>query len=199
MAFSDRARDFWDRISPRERKLVVFFTVAIPLALAIWLGLSIRDGLVSMEARNDQARDALEQLAKMKAAGGAQPEDPGIKIPDAPLSLVTYVSKAADKTQVKIKGSIDSRAVTKNGIVTTTVSCALEDISTDQLKAFMQEVETAEKIVAVTHLDVKRDRRDAKKIDATFEISTYSNAEKPKTEGDGDKKEKADEEKKEGG
>jgi len=180
MAFSDRARDFWDRISPRERKLVVFLSFALPLVAAIWLGLSIRDGLVSMEARNEQARDALEAVARIKAAGGPVAEDASVKIPDAPLSLVTYVSKAMDKNGLKNKGAIDSRAVTKNGIVTTTVSCALEDISTDQLKAFLQEIETAEKIVAVTHLDVKRDRRDTKKIDATFEISTYSNAEKAK-------------------
>lgn len=198
MAFSDRARDFWDRISPRERKLVVFLGAAVPIALAIWLGMSIRDGLVNMEARNEQARDALDIVGKLKAAGGPQQEDPGVKIPDAPIALTTYVSKALDKNSLKNKGSIDERKVTKNGIVTTTVSCALEDITTDQLKAFLQEVETAEKIVAVTHIDVKRDRRDAKKIDATFEISTYSNAvkeEKEKKEGEAEKPE----EKKEGG
>lgn len=197
MALSDRARDFWDRISPRERKLVVFFTFTIPLAGAIWLGLSIRDGLLSMEARNDQHRDALEVVAKIKAAGGPS-EEPGVKIPDAPLALQSYVLKAFDKTGLKNKGSIDQRAVTKNGIVTTTVSCAVEDISTDQLKAFLTEIETAEKVVAVTHLDIKRDRRDSKKIDATFEISSYSNAEKKPAEGEGAKDGK-EAEKKEGG
>ncbi len=195
MAFSDRARDFWDRISPRERKLVVFLVFALPLAGAIWLGLSIRDGLISMEARNEQTRDALEVVAKLKAAGGPSAEDPSVKIPDAPMLLQTYVSKAMDKNGLKAKGSIDSRALPKNGIVTTTVSCALEDISTDQLKAFLQEIET-DKLVAVTHLDIKRDRRDSKKIDASFEISTYSNAEKAKTDGDGSGK---DADKKEGG
>ena len=39
MAVADRARDFWDRISPRERKLVVLLAVALPIVLAIWLGL----------------------------------------------------------------------------------------------------------------------------------------------------------------
>ena len=46
MAVADRARDFWDRISPRERMLVVLMAVAVPITLAIWLGLSIQDGLV---------------------------------------------------------------------------------------------------------------------------------------------------------
>ena len=95
--------------------------------------------------------------------------------------------------QLHDAGSIEQRAVTKNGIVTTTVSCAVEDISTDQLKALLQDIETAEKVVAVTHLDVKRDRRDTKKIDVTLEISTYSNATKTEEKKD------AESEKKEGG
>jgi hypothetical protein len=179
------ARDFWDRISPRERKLVVFLVIAVPIALAIWLGLSIRDGLISMDDRNERTREALTRVAKMKAAGGVV-EEAGVKIPDTAIPLETYVSKAAEKTGVKFKGPIDSRPkVTKNGFVTTTVSCALDDISTDQLKAFLQEIETGEKVVAVTHIDVKREWKDKKKIDATFEISTYSNAEKKKEEGGG--------------
>jgi hypothetical protein len=197
MAFSDRARDFWDRISPRERSLVVFLVVAVPLAAAIWLGLAIRDGLVSMEARNEQHRDALEIVAKLKASGGPTNEDPGVKIPDAPLALQSYVDKAFQKTGLKTKGAIDQRSVTKNTIVTTTVSCAVEDISTDQLKTLLQEIE-ADKLVAVTHLDVQRDRRDTKKIDATFEISTYSNEDKDKGK-DKDKDKDAKDEKKEGG
>ncbi len=188
MALSERARDFWDRISPRERKLVVFLAVGLPVALAIWLGLSIRDGLTTMEARNEQTREALETVARLKAAGGPVAEDTSVKIPDSPMNLATYVDKALSKNGLKNKGSIDERKATKSGIVTTTVSCSVDDISTDQLKAFLQEVET-DKIVAVTHLGVKRDRRDTKKLDATFEISTYSNAEKAKPDGakDGDK------------
>ncbi len=195
MALSDRARDFWDRISPRERKLVVFLVVAVPLAAAIWLGLSIRDGLISMEARNDQHREALETIAKLKAQGGPANDDPGVKIPDAPISLQSYVSKALQKNGLTNKGALDVRSVTKNGIVTTTVSCTVNEMSTEQLQAFLQEIETAEKIVAVTHLEVKRNRRDNTKIDATLDISTYSNAEKPKSE---DEKKEGDAEK-EGG
>jgi hypothetical protein len=179
------ARDFWDRISPRERKLVVFLAVVVPLGLAIWLGLSIRDGLIVMDERNERTRDAISRVAKMKAAGGVQ-EEPGVKIPDTAIPLETYVTKAAEKGGLKFKGPIDSRPkVTKNGFVTTTVSCALDDISTDQLKAFLQEIESGVLIVAVTHIDVKRDFKDKKKVDASFEISTYSNAEKVKKDGEG--------------
>jgi hypothetical protein len=165
----------------------VFLAFAVPLGLAIWLGLSIRDGLVAMDERNERTREAISRVAKMNAAGGAQVEDPGVKIPDNPLPLETYVSKAAEKSGLKFKGPIDSRPKqTKNGFVTTTVSCALDDITTEQLKTFLQEIESdVYKVVAVTHIDIKREWKDKKKIDVSFEISTYSNAEKTKKEGDG--------------
>ena len=183
MAISDRARDFWDRISPRERVLVVLLGFAVPVLLVVWLGLSIRGGLIAMEDRNEQTREALAEIAKIKANGPLQPVDDQIKIPDAAVALETYVSKAAEKFSLKFKGAIDSRPkVTRNGFVTTTVSCSLDDVTTDQLKAFLQEVETGNPVVVVTHLDVRRDFRDKKKIDVGFEISTYSNA--PKS-GDG--------------
>jgi hypothetical protein len=199
MALSDRARDFWDRISPRERAMVVVLSVAVPLGLALWLGFSIRDGLVSMEKRNDQTREALDIVEKFKLNGNVV-DEPQIKIPDVPIPLETYVSKAADKGGLKLKGSIETRTAKKNGFVTTTVAVALDDVSTDQLRMFLQEIEQGEKVVAVTHLDVKRDWRDKKKLDATLEISTYSNVEKAKTEGEGsgDKPESDDKDKKGG-
>ncbi len=41
MAITDKARDFWERISPRERRLVLLAAVAVPLTIAVWLGLAI--------------------------------------------------------------------------------------------------------------------------------------------------------------
>jgi type II secretion system (T2SS) protein M len=180
MAITDRARDFWDRISPRERALVVLLAIGVPIAGGVWLALSIHDGLVTMDQRNDQMRDALEIIQHEKGKGPQATPDDAPKIPAEPERLEAYVTKAAEKFSLKFKGPIDSRPkATKNGFVTSTVSCAIDSISTDELKAFLQEVETTNKLVVTTHLEVRRNFRDRKKIDATFEISTYS-LEKPK-------------------
>jgi type II secretory pathway component PulM len=186
MAISDKARDFWDRISPRERMLVLFLGVAVPIIIAIWLGLAIRDGLVAMEDRNDKTREALKIVEKLKASGPTEPVDDTIaKMGTEPLALETYVSNAAKKGGLTFKGPIDSRPkVTRNGFVTTTVACSLDNVTTDELKAFLQEVEMGNKVVAVTHIDIRRDFREKKKIDATFEISTYSK-EKTSASGEG--------------
>jgi hypothetical protein len=58
--------------------------------------------------------------------------------------------------------------------VTNSVSCTLDDLTIDQLKTFLMEVEMGSKVVAVTHIDMRRDFRDRTKLDINLEVSTYS-------------------------
>jgi hypothetical protein len=176
MAVADRARDFWDRISPRERKLVVLLAIAAPITLAIWFGLSIKDGLVEREEHNDNMRRALAIVADLKARGPAtKPEDDPLKdIGPEPLSLDTYLDNAAKKAGFTIKGTSPHTPVSRNGFVTTSVSLNIDDLEIDKLKTFLQEVETASKAVAITSLETVRDRRDRTKLDAKLIVSTYS-------------------------
>ena len=191
MAFQDRARDFWDRISPRERKLVIIAVIAMPLTLAIWMALTIHDGLSAMEIRNDRSRQALDVIAELKARGPIKPDEAQVPIPNDPIPLETYINNAATAAGFTIKNTSPRPALTKNGFVTSSVSFQLEDLEIEKLKAFLQEVETKQKVVFVTHLDVKRDFKDKHKLDATVEVSTYSKVkstdskDKDKDEGGG--------------
>jgi hypothetical protein len=181
---SDRARDFWDRISPRERRLVVIAGIAVPLTIIVWLGLSIHDGLGNMEARNEKTRKALVVIGDLKARGPSQPTDDVVATMGVePLSLDTYLSNAAQKAGFTLKGTTPRNAVTRNGFVTNSVSCSITDLTIDQFKKFLQEVETGSKVVVVTRLDIRRDFKAKEKLDATLEVSTYSKEPPPKGEG----------------
>ncbi len=181
---SDRARDFWDRISPRERRLVVLAGIAAPLTIMVWLGLSIHDGLGNMETRNDKMRKALVVLEDLKARGPAQPTDDVVATMGVdPVSLDTYLTNAAQKAGFTLKGTTPRNAVTRNGFVTNSVSCQISDLTIDQFKKFLQEIETASKVVVVTRIDVRRDFKSKEKLDATLEVSTYSKEPPPKGDG----------------
>ena len=185
-SISDKARDFWDRISPRERMLVVVGAIAVPLTIIVWLALSITDGLSAMEARNDKMRKALVVLEDMKARGPAQPADDVVATMGVePLSLDTYLSSAAQKAGFTLKGTTPRNPVTRNGFVTNSVSCQISDLTIDQFKKFLQEVESGSKVVIVTRLDIRRDFKAKEKLDATLEVSTYSKEPPPKGEGGG--------------
>jgi len=185
MAINDTARDFWARISPRERRLVILAAIALPITLAIWLGLSIRDGLVDMEARNQKTRKALNVLADLRAKGEthAKVDDVVSMMGTEPLSLPTYLDNAAKKANFTLKSTSPHQPLPKNGFVTYSVSASLDDLTIDQLKTFLMEVEMGSKFVAVTHIDLRRDFRDKAKLDVNLEVSTYAKEAPAKTEG----------------
>lgn len=184
---TDRARDFWDRISPRERRLVLILGIATPITIAIWLGLSIRDGLIDMEARNERSRKALTVLADLRARGqtSTQADDVVATMGTEPLNLETYIDTASKKAQFTIKSVTRQPPVTRNGFVTTAATCTLDDLTIEQLKTFLMELEMGSKAVAVTHLDLKRDFRNKDKLDVSLEVSTYSKEPPAKAEGAG--------------
>ncbi|MEO8553232.1 MAG: hypothetical protein ABI678_24835, partial [Kofleriaceae bacterium] len=121
----DRARDFWDRISPRERRLVVIGVIVAPITLALWLGFAIHDGLDAMEQRNNKTRKALVVVEDMRARGQthAAGDDVIATMGTEPLSLDTYLTNAAKKAHFDMKSTITPhQPVTKNGFVTNTSS-----------------------------------------------------------------------------
>lgn len=189
-AVSERARDFWDRISPRERGLVMIAAVVAPLTIVIWLGLAIGDGLAGMQARNDKMRKALAVLADLKARGPRnQPADDLVSgMPVEPLSLETYLSNAATAAGFVLKGTTPRNPVTRNGFVTASVSFNTGDLTIEQLKKFLQEIETKSKYVSITRMDISRKEYKGKdKLDVAMEVSTYAKepARKPDAGGSG--------------
>ena len=186
-SITERARDFWDRISPRERVMVLALGVAAPIVLAVWLGMNISDGLAAKEKSNQQMRKALVVLADLKARG--LETTAGDNIVDTmgtePLSLDSYLDEAAKTAGFTLKGTTPRPPVPKNGFVTTTVQCAVSDLSIDQLRKFLQEIETKSKLVMITKLEVKRSFKDKEKLNATLEVSTYSKEAPAKKDGAG--------------
>jgi len=177
MAIRERARDFWDRISPRERMLVILAGVAAPLILAYWLGSSISDGLGKIETKNEKMRKALKIVADLKARGPVQASDDTLeKMGTELLPLESYVQEAAATSKIVIKSIQSPPEVTRNKFVTKSVKFKLEDLELEQLKSFLQEVETKSKVVIVTDLDIARDFKEPKKVDADLEVTTYARA-----------------------
>ena len=179
-AVSERARDFWDRISPRERGLVMFAAVAAPLTIVIWLGLAIGDGLSGMQARNDKMRKALAVLADLKARGPKQPVDDIVAgMPLEPLGLETYLSNAATAAGFVLKATTPRNPVIRNGFITNSVGMSNLDVNIEQLKKFLQEIETKSKYVAITRMDItRRDFKGKDKLEASLEVSTYAKEKK---------------------
>jgi len=183
MAISDSARNFWDRISPRERMLVVIAAIAVPITLALWLAFAISDGLDAREAHNEDIRSALKVVDDLHARGAQPAPIDDVVLPAEPLPLPAYLDKAATKAGFQLKGTTPRPEQQRGDTKTSSVSLALDKVTLQQLKDFLQEVE-AQKIVAVTRLEIHKDYNDDK-LGASLEVSTYSKPTAQKADGSG--------------
>ena len=168
----DKARDFYDRISPRERRLVVIGAIVLPITLALWLSFAIHDGLDAMEQRNNDTRKALNILADMRARGTKVSTDDVALSAEPMSSFDTYLTNAAKKAKFTLTATVQPHAaVTKNGYVTNSASVTVDKLTIQEVKDFLTAVETDNKAVVVTHLEMHRDFRDKEKLSATFQKS----------------------------
>lgn len=187
---SERAREFWDRISPRERGLVMILAIALPITLVLWLGTKIGDGLSNLETHNDKTRKALRVMADLKERGPLQPSDDAVAgMPTEPISLETYLTNAASAAGFVLKGTTPRTPAPRNGFITNSVTLNVNDLTLDQLKKFLQEIETKSRYVAVTRLDItRREYKGKDKLDASLEVSTYAKEAKKDPAESGEKR-----------
>jgi hypothetical protein len=176
MAIRDTLKHKWDSITPRERNLVVLLGIAVPVILLLYMGLGIGDKLDAMEASNAKMRRALNVLAAIRAQGGPSQKAPtGPDIPDQPVKLESYLDRAAQKVGINVPSYKPHSPLSKgNGFVMHTVDLSVQGLTIEQTKDFLEAIETDNKLVVVTALDVKKNFSDKEKVDIKLEVSTYA-------------------------
>jgi type II secretory pathway component PulM len=175
-AFTDKVRDKWEAITPRERKIVVFGGVAAVVTIVLWLAMSIRDGLHTIEHRNERMEKALDVVADVRAHGAKKtPGDDLVStIGTEPVRLETYLSKAAEAVKLTVPSFNPRTPIEKNGFRTYVMQIELRDLTIEQVKDYLEQIETGNRLVQVTALTLNRNFRDKEKLDAKLEISTYA-------------------------
>jgi hypothetical protein len=182
--FTDRMRDKWESITPRERLLVLALAVAVPLVLVLFLGSRISGGLEARETRIAKMRRALVVLADLRARGEQEPPDAALaEMTSTPVKLETYVAKAAETIKIAAPNVTPRAPVTKDNFITHAVQFDVRDLTVAQAKDLLEALETRSKLVVVTSLTINRKFRDEDKdkLDLKLEVSTYSRV---PTEGD---------------
>ncbi len=175
MAAFDKIRDKWESISPRERTLVVLLGVSFVVVMILFVALSIKDGLDRLEAKNEQSRTALRRLTAYRAtARTVVGNDPTALIPVEAIKLESYIYKAGEAAKVVVPG-VNPRTPTSRGkFMVHAASIEIRDLTITQVKDFLQALETDSPVVVVTSLSIKRNFRDAEKMDLSAEVATYS-------------------------
>ncbi len=175
MATFDKLRDRWEAISPRERRMVVLLGVSFVLVMIIYVSLEIRDGLGRLELKNHRARSALAKLTSYKAqARAAAPDDAARQIGTEAVKLESYIYRAGETAKVTVPGVNTRSPSPKGSFVAHAATVEVRDLSIIQVKDFLHAIETDNKVVVVSALQVRRNFRDKEKLDLNLEVVTWS-------------------------
>jgi len=173
---SDRIRDWWERLQPRERNMMTALGVTAVVCVLGFIGIAINDGLQRIETRNDKMREALKQLHlhRLEQAKGTATKAKEVAIPDEDkaVDLENYLGTITKDVGVSFPKF--NRGEQPHGeFIETTGRIELKDVNIVQLKDFLSKVE-ANPVVVVRELHIKQDFRDKEKLDVPeMVVATY--------------------------
>ncbi len=177
MAALDALRDKWDGITPRERTLVVLLGVSAVATIFLFLAFGISDRLDTMEANNARMRKALGVLEHYRVHGrdgSTAAANPAANIGSEPIKLESYLDKAAQKVGINVPSYKPRAGATKNGFAVHTIELQVAGLSLEQVRDFLEAIETDNPLVVTNHIVLKRAFNDKEKVDLKLEVSTFS-------------------------
>lgn len=170
----DGVRERWERITPRERGLVILLGVTAVGILLSWVGFTIRDGLAAIDDKNDRTRRALSALAQYRV-NEVQAKDigPRVKIGNEPIELEEYLEKISTDVGIKIPGYSSRPDVLKGRYMEKSTQIEVRGLSILELKDLLEKIESQSQVVVITELQIKRHFRDNDKLDVELVVATY--------------------------
>ena len=167
----DKLRDRWDQMPPRERRLATILISVVLVGLALYVALGIRDGLVDLENRNQQKREALRAI-QLYRAGGAASSKSAVEIPDEAVKLDRYVDEIIQKVGIESPRYPQPKDSKKGKYTERTFKLTLDKLTINQLKDFLEKLETQSKVVYVKELHIKVNFREKDKLDVDLVVAT---------------------------
>lgn len=174
----DGLRNRWEQISEREQRLVVALGITFVIVIVIWVGLQINERLTALEEENTKTRKALAALQVYRIEGAdAQAQNDMPEIPDTPVGLDTYLSGIANEVEIKIPNFNPLTPQSDDDFTQTATQIEIRNLTIEQLKDFLQKVESKSDVVIIRKLNIKQHFRDKAKLDIRMEVATFAKVE----------------------
>ncbi|MCG5054811.1 MAG: type II secretion system protein M [Myxococcales bacterium] len=165
----------WDRMAPRERRLVAALGAAVVLMVMFVGGFMFFSSLGDVETRNEEIRDALKAIARnrneyLEAKGQMRALE--VRIGSIPPQLATDLEAAAREVGIQIPETNErpAAAVGKR-YMEHNVDVTLRQVDLQQLARFLHKLETGQHMIYVTRLDVRRRFAEKDKLDVKLTAS----------------------------
>ena len=181
MAALDDLRNYYGRLSSRDRNLVLLMGGAVGLFTVFMIGTSLARANGKRADRIEVKTQELREVATLTQGyrqAESQRQDLERKLKDHGVrNLFSYLEELGKRDGLDIGGMSDKGAAPlgdskDSHIVQQSVDVTLTKVKIDKLTKFLNDVETNPGMVRVTRLQI-RPREDDAVLDAYFTVSTY--------------------------
>jgi hypothetical protein len=177
----DALRDRYERLSQRERTLVMAFFVALGLMFALISTFLILDKLSSLDERNADMRQALKDIDSKRELYIQAKQQLGAvesRIPQGQMQLGSFLETAAKEAGLAIPEQKEQRPTSVGNYTERSLELDLTRVKLDQLANFLRRVETGPQLVVVSalHLNTRDDKHQ--ELDAHVMVTTWERSEK---------------------
>lgn len=184
----EEKQGFWDRLSERERRLLVIWALAMAF-IVVFLGGYFTYGAIAEKAEKADAYvAAVDLMARKQTSYLANKADGGEKLSDRiagnQLKLQTFLDQEASKHNIKIKNFKES-SVPVGGkrkkkdakgpqIIEETVAIDLTDTEYINVVGFLDAIDRSNELVVIKRVDVARPRRgNNANVRVSLTVSTF--------------------------
>ncbi len=167
----------WNRLAPRERRLVTGLCAAVVGFVVLVSGFLIVDSLRSIADANDAAREALEMIAKnrddyldAKARMVAQE----VRIGTEPPQLAADLEGAAREVGIQLPDMADRPpAPAGRHYLEHNIDVKLRQVDLQSLSKFLAKLETSRRLIVVTRLSIRRSFSEGDKLMVELTATSY--------------------------
>lgn len=178
-------RSEWERLAPRERRLVTLLATAVAIlgvTLSAWVTFS---SISDLEEGNAQIREALSEISKhrdeyleAKTRNAVQEQ----RIGNEPPQLVRDLEDAARGENVQIAESNERPAAPAGRrYVQHDLDVRLREVDLQSLTKFMRRVETGPRLIMFTRVSLKHRYSETDKLDAELTATAFERVKEDKS------------------
>jgi general secretion pathway protein M len=167
----------WNRMAPRERRLVTGLIGAVVAFVVLVTGFLIFSSLRDIEESNNEAREALADIARhrdeyLEAKGRMQAQE--MRIGSEPPQFAFDLEEAAREVSIQIPETNEHPPVpVGKRYLGHKVDVKLRQVDLQQLSKFLSRLENGRRLIVVTQLRMRKHFSDAGKLDVELTAEAF--------------------------
>jgi hypothetical protein len=170
----------WDRLSPRERRMLTTMFGVIALFVVGLFGYFVWSGLGDIDDHNDAVRQALKDIEQHRdefIEARRRMTSQEVRVSRTPMQLSTVLEAAAGESGIKIDESNDRTPAPRGKrFIEKGIDLKIRRADLQSLTKFLKKIETGPNLVVVDRLLIRSRYNEHEQLDVEVGVMTFEHA-----------------------